>query len=70
MNHVDTLTDILSEYLDGGSSTTALFMGRKLLMSMSHEELGQIYETHQLYVKSLQRLPLYPAVINIDRIRN
>ena len=68
-NHVDTLTDILSEYLDGGTNTTALFMGRKLLMSMSHEESEQIYETHQLYVQSIQRLPLYPGVINIDRIR-
>jgi hypothetical protein len=66
---LDTLTDILSEYLNGGTNTTALFMGRKILTTMSHEESEQIYETHQLYVNSIQRLPLYPFVINIDRIR-
>ena len=37
-NHVDTLTDILSEYLDGRENNTALFMGIKALRSMSQEE--------------------------------
>lgn len=68
-NHVDTLTEILSEYLDGSNNNTALFLANKVLKSMSQEEAHATYETHQKYVDSIQRLPLYPAVINIDRIR-
>ena len=68
-NHVETLTEILSEYLDGGTNSTALFMGNKLLQSMSQEEATNIYNTHQAYVQSIQRLPLHPFIVNIDRLR-
>jgi hypothetical protein len=68
-NHVDTLTEILSDYLDGGKNNTALYMGHKVLRNMSQEEASDIYELHQQYVTSIQRLSLHPMVVNIDRIR-
>jgi hypothetical protein len=68
-NHIEILTEILSESLDGGVNSTALFIGNKLLQSMSQEETANIYMTHHDYVKSIQRLPLHPNIMNIDRTR-
>jgi hypothetical protein len=67
--HQDSLTEILSDFLDG-KQTTALFIGTKLLQSMTQEANTNLYDTHQKYVDSIQRLPLFPQIVNIDRLRD
>jgi hypothetical protein len=68
VNHHEALTEILSEYLDG-KQTTALYIGTKILASMTQEASEDIFDMHQKYVNSIQRLPLFPQIVNIDRIR-
>ena len=68
-NHVNTLTEILSAHIDGGEKSTALFLNHQLIKGMSQEESTAIFEQHTNFVKSLQRLPMYPLVINVDRLR-
>jgi hypothetical protein len=67
--HQDALTEILSDFLDG-KQTTALFIGTKLLQSMTLEVTHNLFDTHQKYVDSIQRLPLFPQIVNIDRLRD
>jgi hypothetical protein len=62
------LTEILSDFLDG-KQTTALFIGTKILQSMTQETTNNLFDTHQKYVDSIQRLPLFPQIVNIDRPR-
>jgi hypothetical protein len=68
-NHVNTLTEILSAHIDGGEKSTALFLNHQLIKGMSQEESTAIFEQHTNFVQSLQRLPMYPLVINVDRLR-
>ena len=68
-NHQETLTEILSDHLDG-KQTTAIYIGTKVLQSMTQEATEDLFDTHQKYVNSIQRLPLSPQVlVNIDRSR-
>ena len=66
-NHVGTLTEILSNKLDG--SETSVFLGRLLLSKMSNSEVDSIFQTHADFVKNTRFLPLSPVVQNVDRIR-
>jgi hypothetical protein len=67
-NHQEILTEILSDYLDG-KQTTAIYIGNKFLQSMTQEATEDLFNTHQKYVNAIQRLPLSPMVVNIDRVR-
>lgn len=53
-----------------GVKTTALYVGTQYIQSLTQEALEALYDLHQKYVNSIQRLPLSPYVINIDRIRD
>ena len=67
-NHHETLTEILSDFFDG-IQTTALYIGTKVIASMTQEATEELFDMHQKYVNSIQRLPLSPHIVNIDRIR-
>ena len=67
-NHVTALSEILSTHLDG-KMTTALYLATSLLNKMTTEEAYGLFATHKKFTASIQRLPLFPQVINIDRIR-
>ena len=67
-NHQETLTEILSDFFDG-IQTTALYIGSKVIESMTQEATEELFEMHQKYVNSIQRLPLSPHIVNIDRLR-
>lgn len=68
-NHLTGLSEILSAHLDGTNNNTALFVASQAVKSMTHEEMGKMFEAHTTYVDNIQRLPLHPKVINIDRAR-
>jgi hypothetical protein len=68
-NHQETLTEILSAFLDG-QQTTAIYIGTKVLQSMMQEATKDLFDTHQKYVNAIQRLPLHPHIVNIDRPRD
>jgi hypothetical protein len=67
-NHATSLTEILSAHLDG-KKTTALFLATTMLKTMTTEEAHGLFATHKQFTSSIQRLPLFPQVINIDRVR-
>jgi uncharacterized coiled-coil protein SlyX len=67
-NHVTALTEVLSAHLDG-KKTTALFLATSMLKTMTTEEAYELFATHKTFTASIQRLPLFPQVINIDRVR-
>jgi hypothetical protein len=67
-NHQEALTEILSDSLDG-KQTTAIYIGNKILQSMTQEASEELFDTHQQYVDAVQRLPLSPQIVNIDRTR-
>ena len=67
-NHATALSEVLSTHLDG-KKTTALFLATSLLNTMTTEEAYGLFATHKKFTASIQRLPLFPQVINIDRIR-
>lgn len=67
-SHQEALTEILSESLDG-KQTTALCIGTQFLASITQEATEDLFEIHQKYVQSLQRLPLSPHIVNVDGIR-
>ena len=69
-NHITGLSEILSAYLDGHHHNTALFVANPAVKSMTQEEIENMFNAHTQYVDSIQRLALYPKVINIDRPRN
>jgi hypothetical protein len=62
------LTEALSAHLDG-KKTTALFLATSMLKTMTTEEAHGLFITHKQFTASIQRLPLFPQVINIDRVR-
>ena len=68
-NHITGLSEILSNYLDGQKNNTALFVASQAVKSMTQEEIGKMFDAHRQYVDDIQRLTLYPKVINIDRER-
>jgi hypothetical protein len=68
-NHQEALTEILSNFLNG-QQTTAIYIGTKVLQSMTQEATKDLFDTHQKYVNSIQRLPLSPQIVNIDRVRD
>ena len=68
-NHITGLSEILSAYLDGQRNNTALFVASQAVKSMTQEEIGKMFDAHKKYVDDIQRLTLYPKVINIDRKR-
>jgi hypothetical protein len=67
-NHVTALTEALSQELDGKQST-ALFLSSSLIKTMTTEEASGLFEIHRKFTASIQRLPLFPQVVNIDRPR-
>lgn len=67
-NHVTALAEVLSAHLDG-QKTTALFLATSLLQTMTTKEAHGLFATHKHFISSIQRLPLFPQVINIDRSR-
>jgi hypothetical protein len=60
---------MLSNLMDG-IKTTALYVGTQYIQSLTQEALEALYDLHQKYVNSIQRLPLSPYVINVDRMRD
>jgi hypothetical protein len=56
----------LSAFLDG-QQTTAIYIGTKVLQFMTQEATEDLFDTHQKYVNAIQRLPLHPHIVNIDR---
>jgi hypothetical protein len=68
-NHQTILSEILSIIMDG-IKTTALYVGTQYIQTLTQEALEDLYDLHQKYVNSIQRLPLSPQVYNIDRQRN
>ena len=68
-NHQEALTEILSNFMDG-KQTTAIYIGTQVLQSMTQEATEDLFDTHQKYVNSIQRLPLSPQIVNIDRVRD
>ena len=68
-NHITGLSEILSSYLDGQVRNTALFVASQAVKSMTQEEIGKMFHAHTTFIDSIQRLSLYPKVINIDRER-
>jgi hypothetical protein len=67
-NHHETLTEILSDFFNG-IQTTALYIGTKVIASMTQEATEDLFDMHQKYVNLIQRLPLSPHIANIDRLR-
>jgi hypothetical protein len=67
-NHVTALAEVLSAHLDG-QKTNALFLATSMIQTMTTEEAHGLFATHKHFLASIQRLPLFPQVINIDRIR-
>jgi hypothetical protein len=67
-NHITALTEVLSAHLDG-KKTTALFLATSMLKTMTTEEAHGLFATHKHFIATIQRLPLFPQVINIDRVR-
>jgi hypothetical protein len=68
-NHLTGLSEILSVHLDGQTNNTALFVANQAVKSMTHEETTKMFNAHTKFVDSIQRLALYPRVINLDRPR-
>lgn len=69
-NHTTALLEILSTYVDGHQQNTALFVASQALKSMTQEEFAHMFHTHHTqFIDSIQRLVLYPKVVNIDRER-
>ena len=68
-NHLTGLSEILSAYLDGHKRNTALFVASQAVKSMTQEEIIQMFHAHTHFIDSIQRLALYPKVVNIDRTR-
>ena len=68
-NHLTGLSEILSSYLDGHVRNTALFVASQAVKSMTQEEIAKMFDAHTTFIDSIQRLSLYPKVINIDRDR-
>jgi hypothetical protein len=66
-NHVGPLTEILSAYLDGSSTT--VFLGRLLLSKMSAAEVDAIFQTHADYLTNTRILSLAPTIQNLDIVR-
>ena len=66
-NHVSSLTEILSAYLDG--TKTAVFLGRLMISKMPPDEVDCLFKTHSDFVTNIRTLPLAPLVTNIDRLR-
>jgi hypothetical protein len=60
-NHQDSLTQILSDFLDG-KQTTALYIGTKYLRSITQEAAEELFDMHQKYVNSIVRLQLSPTL--------
>ena len=68
-NHITGLSEILSSYLDGQVKNTALFVASQAVKSMTQEEIGKMFHAHTTFIDSIQRLSLFPRVVNIDRER-
>ena len=66
-NHVGSLTEILSLYLDG--TNTAVFLGRLLLSKMSTAEVDAIFQTHADYMANTRVISMAPTIQNLDLIR-
>ena len=61
-NHKVILSEILSNLMDG-NKTTALFLSTTYIKSLTQEALQDLYDLHQKYVNSIQRLSLSPQVV-------
>jgi hypothetical protein len=68
-NHITGLSEILSAHLDGYQRNTALFVASQAVKSMTQEEIANMFQTHTQFIDSIQRLALYPKIVNIDRNR-
>ena len=64
-NHLTGLSEILSAHLDGQKSNTALFVASQAVKSMTQEEIATMFRAHTQFIDNIQRLALYPKVINI-----
>jgi hypothetical protein len=63
-NHLTGLSEILSSHLDGQVRNTALFVASQAVKSMTQEEIATMFNTHTNFINGIQRLALYPRVIN------
>jgi hypothetical protein len=66
-NHVGSLTEILSAYLDG--TNNAVFLGRLLLSKMSTAEVDATFQTHADYITKTRIHSMAPTIQNVDLIR-
>jgi hypothetical protein len=44
----------------------ALYIGKKVLTSMTQEAIEDLFDIHNKYINSIKRLPLSPHIVNID----
>lgn len=68
-HHVNILADLLSNLLDGSENNTAMFLPSAVVSAMTLEESQINFKYHSDFIAKLQRIPLHPFVINIDRHR-
>lgn len=66
-NHVSPLSQALSALLTGLNSP--LYLSRLALANLTTAQISTYFEMQDLYAKSLKSLPLFPTLINLDKIR-
>ena len=66
-SHVHSLSESLATILTGTQS--ALYIPRFVFEKMSDAEASSLFESHDSFVKSLNWLPLFPLLSNLDRVR-
>lgn len=50
-------------------NNSPVFIPRSVLTQMPVKEVTELFQTHDIYVKSLQWLPLSPLLSNLDKLR-
>ena len=65
--HVHPLCEALMSILTGENSP--VFIPRSAITQMSADEVGELFRTHDSYVKAMQWLSLSPLVSNLDKPR-
>ena len=66
-SHVHSLSESLATILTGTQS--ALYIPRFVFEKLSDAEASTLFEYHNSFVKSLNWLPLFPLLSNLDRVR-
>ncbi|KAI2507901.1 hypothetical protein MHU86_6559 [Fragilaria crotonensis] len=65
--HVSPLSQALSALLTGHNSP--LFLPRIALAQLQPSQISEYFEMQDVYAKTLKSFPLFPTLINLDKIR-